>query len=63
MFRLNKNNENLSSSAMRTSYTPHLFRTYAASPTSTIEIKVTDCYGNVYRETMTRPKAFTYDMK
>lgn len=63
MFRLNKNNENLSGSAMRTSFTPHLFRTYASSPTSTIEIKVTDCYGNVYRETMTRPKAFTYTMK
>ena len=39
----------------------HFFRYTAASATSTIEIKVTDRFGNVSRETMTRPKAFTID--
>lgn len=63
MFRLNKSNDGLYGSPMKTSPTPHLFRTHPVSPTSTLEIKVTDCYGNVYRETMTRPKAFSVDMK
>lgn len=58
MFRLNKNNESLQGSALKTGATSHLFRTYTSSPTSTLEIKVTDCYGNVYKETMTRPKLF-----
>lgn len=41
------------------SSTRHLFTTTASSPSSTIEIKVTDDEGRVYTETMTRPKAFT----
>ena len=39
----------------------HLFKVTASSATSTLDIKVTDRFGNVYTETMTRPKAFTTD--
>ena len=39
----------------------HLFKVTASSATSTLEIKVTDRFGNVSTETMTRPKAFTTD--
>lgn len=62
MFRLNRSNDNLSGSPMKTSATTHLFRVNASSPSSTLEIKVTDCYGNVYVETMERPKAFGFFM-
>lgn len=37
----------------------HLFKATASSPTSTLEIKVTDCFGNVYTESMQRPKEFS----
>ena len=33
-------------------------RVQASTPTSTLEIRVTDRFGNVYTETMTRPKNF-----
>lgn len=36
--------------------TSHFFEATASSATSTLEIKVTDRFGNVYTETMTRPK-------
>ncbi|MDR2627129.1 MAG: calcineurin-like phosphoesterase family protein [Dysgonamonadaceae bacterium] len=36
----------------------HFFRVKASSAASTLEIKVTDRFGNVYTETMTRPKVF-----
>ena len=42
-----------------TSVTKHLFRVQASSATSTLEIKVTDRFGNVYTESMKRPKAFS----
>jgi hypothetical protein len=52
----------ISESAFRDSFNTskwiHHFRVYASSPTSTLEIKVTDRFGNVYTETMTRPKNF-----
>lgn len=38
------------------SYT--IFKVKATSPDSTLEIKVTDRFGNVYKESMKRPKAF-----
>ena len=41
-----------------TSDNNHTFRVQASSPTSTLEIKVTDRFGNVYTESMTRPKVF-----
>lgn len=39
----------------------HLFLTKASSPTSTVTIKVTDEYGNVYTENMVRPKEFSFN--
>ena len=39
----------------------HLWMVTASSATSTLEIKVTDNFGNVYTETMTRPKPFTVE--
>ena len=46
-----------------TGNTAHLFEVTASSPTSTLEIKVIDRFGNVYSETMTRPKIFSCNMK
>ena len=43
--------------------TGHMFKVTASSATSTLVIKVTDHFGTVYTETMTRPKAFNYSMK
>lgn len=40
-------------------YVPHLFSVTASSPSSTLEISVTDRFGKTYTETMTRPKEFT----
>lgn len=37
----------------------HMFQVKAGSPNSTLQIKVTDRFGNVYEETMTRPKNFS----
>ncbi|MBO6028193.1 MAG: calcineurin-like phosphoesterase C-terminal domain-containing protein [Bacteroidales bacterium] len=37
----------------------HLFKVTASSANSTLDIRVTDRFGNVYTETMTRPKAFS----
>lgn len=48
--------------AFVTNKTPHIFKVIASAPNTTLEIKVTDRFGNVYRESMVRPKAFTYDM-
>lgn len=42
----------------RTTATNHIFSVFASSPSSTLEIKVTDDEGRVYTETMARPKAF-----
>ncbi len=36
----------------------HFFKATASSADSTVEIKITDRFGNTYSETMTRPKAF-----
>ncbi len=36
--------------------TAHMFKAKASSPTSTLEIKVTDCFGRIFRESMVRPK-------
>ena len=50
----------LSESALTAS---HFFKVTAQSATSTLDIKVTDQFGNVYTETMTRPKNLTFEMK
>ena len=36
--------------------TAHMFKATASSATSTVEIRVTDRFGNVYTESMARPK-------
>ncbi len=48
-------------SAFVTGTNQHMFRVQASSPTSTLEITVTDRFGNVSTQTMTRPKTFTVD--
>ncbi|KJD31610.1 metallophosphoesterase [Tamlana nanhaiensis] len=50
-------------SAFVTNKTAHFFKVTAAAPDSTLNIKVTDRFGNVYTENMERPKALTLDMK
>ena len=55
--RINKN----SKPTFETNTTNHLFKVTASSADATLDIKVTDRFGNVYTETMTRPKAFTTD--
>lgn len=42
-----------------TTYTNHFFRVKASSPNTTLDFKITDEFGNVYTETMTRPKEFS----
>ncbi|ERJ59643.1 hypothetical protein M472_12755 [Sphingobacterium paucimobilis HER1398] len=61
MQRLNVNAEPTSS--FISGNTSHLFLVTASSPKSTLEIMVEDEYGNIYEETMTRPKAFSYSMR
>jgi len=46
-----------------TTTSAHIFKATASGPTSPVLIKVTDRFGNVYTETMTRPKALTVSMK
>jgi hypothetical protein len=55
--RLNKN----AAASFPTNQTNHLFKVTASGPSTTLEVKVTDRFGNVYTETMTRPKPFTTD--
>jgi len=48
-------------SSFRTIATQHIFLVCASSATSTLEIEVEDSFGNVYRETMQRPRAFVIE--
>ena len=41
----------------------HIFRVQASSATSTLDIAVTDRFGNTFTERMTRPKAYNIQMK
>ena len=41
------------------SVSSHIFRVKASSASSTLEIKVTDRFGNVSTESMKRPRAFS----
>ncbi len=45
-----------------TSKTSHLFKVVASAPDTSLDIKVTDRFGNVYYEKMVRPKAFNLSM-
>ena len=47
--------------AFATSVNEHFFRVYASAPNTTLEIKVTDRFGNIYTETMERPKTFSIE--
>jgi C terminal of Calcineurin-like phosphoesterase/N terminal of Calcineurin-like phosphoesterase/Calcineurin-like phosphoesterase len=49
-------------SSFVTRTTSHLFKVTASGPATTLEIKVTDRFGSIYTESMTRPKGFTYLM-
>ena len=51
-------NGNSKTPTFPTSETRHMFRCKASSPNSTLSVKVTDRFGNVYEEVMTRPKKF-----
>ena len=44
-----------------TTATGHIWKVKASSATSTLEVKVTDRFGNVYTESMKRPKTFSVD--
>jgi hypothetical protein len=50
-------------SSFVTGNTAHMFRVRASSAASTLNITVTDRSGNVYSETMIRPKEFTWSMQ
>lgn len=50
-------------SSFVTGTTSHMFKVTASGPATTLEITVTDRFGNIYTETMTRPKTFTYLIK
>lgn len=50
-------------SSFESCYTSHMFKVTASSATSTLNITVTDRFGNKFTQTMTRPKEFTYLMK
>lgn len=54
-----KRYENGKSIGHKPAITNHFFEISASSPTSTLEIKITDDEGRTYTETMKRPKPFT----
>lgn len=49
-------------SSFVTAQTAHMFLVTASDAASTLQITVTDRFGNVYTETMLRPKTFNYSM-
>lgn len=56
--RLNKN----AKPSFATRDTRHFFKIKASSPSTTLNIKVTDRFGNIYKEDMARPKEFSTDI-
>lgn len=62
MARMNSGTNGSTSMTFPTGLTSHLFEVSTANPTSSVVIKVTDPFGNIYQETMTRPRLL-YDMK
>ena len=51
----------ISNPTFATSDNLHFFRVQASKPNSTLDIRVTDRFGNVYTEKMTRPRPFSLD--
>jgi hypothetical protein len=49
-------------SSFLTKKTPHLFMVQAESADSTLDITVTDRFGNVYNESMRRPREFIVEV-
>ena len=43
--------------------TAHMFHVVASAPDTTLEITVTDSFGNTFTETMVRPKEFSKFLK
>lgn len=63
MMRLNQGGTTVPTDGFVTNTSVKIFKVTASSPTSTLEITVTDHFGNVYTQTMERPKAFNYTMQ
>ena len=42
---------------------PHMFQVIPSSPSTSLKITITDRFGTVYTETMTRPKQFTLSLE
>ena len=42
---------------------PHMFHVVTSAPDTSIEVTVTDRFGNEYHHTMERPKPFSVHMK
>lgn len=55
--------QNLKNNAFSADLTPHMFHVVASAPDTTLEITVTDSFGNTFSETMIRPKEFTKHIK
>ena len=60
-FNMGRMNSNSTSMTYPTGKTAHLFEVSTSSATSSLIIKATDPFGNVYEETMVRPRKL-YDM-
>lgn len=54
--RLNKKAD--AEAGFATTKNAHMFKVVASSPSTTLDITVTDGFGNTYTETMSRPRAF-----
>ena len=52
-----------SASGKKKANNQHMFQAIASAPDTTIEVVVTDCFGNEYRQTMERPKSFHLHIK
>lgn len=52
-----------SSSGNKAHKHPHMFHVVASSPDSTLEVTVTDSFGNQYHQTMVRPKPFSVNIE
>ena len=52
-----------SASGKKKANNQHMFQAIASAPDTTIEVVVTDCFGNEYHQTMERPKPFHLHIK
>ena len=62
MARMSSGTNGSTSMTFPTGESSHMFEVSTSNPTSTVVIKVTDPFGRVYQESMTRPRLL-YDMK